>query len=101
MAHSVLIVTGIGDFALGELLMRALDEDDITVIPKFNTESALAYIRATPHTIKAKAMGMPSAMAPSNEKVNTAMVIVGALVPAQFFSEPSLTVTSITALHDL
>jgi hypothetical protein len=48
MAHTVLIVIGSGDIALSELLIRALDEPDITVIPKTNTESALAYIRSTP-----------------------------------------------------
>src|SRR6476619_4502911 len=48
MSHTVLIAAGAGDAALRELLIRALDEPDITVIPKINTESALAYIRATP-----------------------------------------------------
>jgi hypothetical protein len=32
-------------------------------------------INATPQTIKANAIGIPSAIAPSNENVNTAMVI--------------------------
>ena len=32
-------------------------------------------ISATPHTISANAMGMPSAIAPSREKVNTASVM--------------------------
>jgi hypothetical protein len=34
-------------------------------------------INATPQTIKANAIGIPSAIAPSNENVNTAMVIGG------------------------
>jgi hypothetical protein len=46
--YTVLIVTGSGDIALSELLIRALDEPDITVIPKTNAESALNYIKATP-----------------------------------------------------
>src|ERR1700704_4788640 len=37
-------------------------------------------IRATPQTIRANAIGMPSAIAPSSEKVKTAMVMYG--VPA-------------------
>ena len=48
MPHTVLIVAGAGDSALRELLIRALDEPDITVIPKSNAESALAYIKVTP-----------------------------------------------------
>ena len=48
MPHTVLIVTGSGDIALSELLIRALDEPDITVIPKTNAESALNYIKAAP-----------------------------------------------------
>ena len=48
MPHAVLIVAGSGDIALSELLIRALDEPDITVIPKTNAESALSYIKATP-----------------------------------------------------
>ena len=58
------------------------------------------YIRATPHTISAKAIGMPSAMAPSSEKVKTAMVIPGALVLAQA-QRAAPTVSGITALHGL
>ena len=46
MAHSVLIVAGLGDVALSELLMRALDEPDITVVQQTNTESALKYVKA-------------------------------------------------------
>ena len=34
-------------------------------------------IKATPHTIRAKAMGIPSAIAPSSESVKTAMVTRG------------------------
>src|SRR5438552_17267168 len=34
-------------------------------------------INATPHTISANAIGMPSAMAPSSEKVKTASVTAG------------------------
>ena len=48
MPYTVLIVTGSGDIALSELLIRALDEPDITVIPKTNAESALNYIKAAP-----------------------------------------------------
>src|SRR5689334_18778615 len=40
----------------------------------------IVLISAIPQMIKANAIGMPSAMAPSNEKVKTAMVICG--VPA-------------------
>src|SRR4029077_13272313 len=42
-------------------------------------------IRATPQTIRANAIGMPNAMAPSNEKVKTAMVMGGApAMPSDF-----------------
>src|SRR5262249_1566299 len=36
---------------------------------------SIVAINAMPQTIKAKAIGMPSAMAPSSEKVKTAMVM--------------------------
>ena len=36
---------------------------------------SIVLIRATPQTISAKAIGMPSAMAPSSDKVKTAIVI--------------------------
>ena len=35
----------------------------------------IVLISATPQTISAKAIGMPSAMAPSSEKVKTAIVM--------------------------
>jgi hypothetical protein len=35
------------------------------------------YISATPHSSSAKAIGMPSAMAPSSEPMKTAMVMAG------------------------
>ena len=36
---------------------------------------SIVLISATPQTISAKAIGMPSAMAPSSEKVKTAIVM--------------------------
>src|SRR4029078_317579 len=37
----------------------------------------IVLISATPQTINANAIGMPSAMAPSSEKVKTAIVMAG------------------------
>ncbi len=45
----------------------------------------IVLISATPQMISAKAIGMPSAMAPSSEKVKTAMVMCGApAMPSDF-----------------
>ena len=44
------------------------------------------YISATPQTISANAIGMPSAMAPSNDSVNTAIVMQWRAL--QFFGFP-------------
>src|SRR3954468_20187119 len=45
----------------------------------------IVLISATPQTIRANAIGMPSAMAPSSEKVKTAMVMCGApAMPSDF-----------------
>ena len=60
MAHTVLIVAGAGDAALRELLIRALDETDITVIPKGNSESALAYIRTAPPDYIVASVALPA-----------------------------------------
>ena len=48
MTRNVLIVAGDQDIALGELLMRALDEPDILVSEQKNANSALRYLRAVP-----------------------------------------------------
>jgi len=48
MTRNVLIVAGDQDSALGELLMRALDEPDIVVSEQKNAGSALRYLRGVP-----------------------------------------------------
>ena len=50
-------------------------------------------ISATPHTISANAIGMPSAMAPSSEKVKTASVTSGPPAYDQTCSSLSFTAT--------
>ena len=43
----------------------------------WESNMSIVLISATPQMISAKAIGMPSAMAPSSEKVKTAMVMCG------------------------
>ena len=44
----------------------------------WESNMSIVVISATPQMISANAIGMPSAMAPSNEKVKTAMVMCSA-----------------------